>query len=249
MKTATDKKIFFNQIMKSRVFNRPIIKLRWILLSLFMITLTSSGGHKWKDHNGKNFKSWEWVEINEQARWSPRAGLQVLNHNNKFYLLGGRTPLDPSIVPVPGASMIWGDVWKSRNYGRSWKKILATDDENHWPARAYFQAVSKGKYMYVLGGQNFNIIDNPGCEFLGLPPGVPCPLDQIPSSDFFNDVWRSSDGKNWKMMTANAPWTGRAGLSAVVYKNEIYIMGGSMNDDSSIIGPGGPVRMYFNDVW
>lgn len=242
MKTSTKKNV-------AKTNHHLLIKFRWTLLTFFLITLTSGGNYKWKDNNGKNFKSWEWNEINEDARWSPRAGLQVLNHNNNFYLIGGRTPLDPAIIPVPGASTIWGDVWKSRNFGRTWKNILTTDDENHWPARAYFQAVSKGKYMYVLGGQNFNIIDNPGCEFLGLPPGVPCPLDQIPSSDFFNDVWRSKDGKNWKLMTSHAPWEGRAGLSAVVYKNAIYVMGGSVNDDSSIIGPEGPVRKYFNDVW
>jgi hypothetical protein len=234
---------------------KHLMKLRWLVLSVFLITMTSSGNYKWNKNSGKNFQSWEWQEINDEARWSARAGLQVLHHNNKFYLMGGRTPIDPVDIPVPGASTIWGDVWRSRNYGRTWRKILNTDDDNHWPARAYFQAVSKGKYMYVLGGQNFNIIDNPGCEFLVLPPGFPCPLEQIPSSDFFNDVWRSKDGRNWKKMTQNAPWEARAGLSAVVYNNEIYIMGGSQNNDCSILPPGScppglpPPRIYYNDVW
>lgn len=224
-------------------------------LFLIVFLCSSSEFRNWKGNSGKNFKSWEWVEINDDASWDRRAGLQVLHHNNKFYLMGGRTPIDPMVIPVPGASTIWGDVWKSGNYGKSWKRILETDDENHWPARAYFQAVSKGKYMYILGGQNFNIVDNPGCEFLNLPPGVPCPLDQIPDSEFFNDVWRSKDGRHWKQLTPNAPWPARAGLSAVVYKNEIYVLGGSQNDDCSILPPGScppgepPPRIYYNDVW
>jgi len=80
------------------------------------------------------------------------------------------------------------------------------------------------------------------------PPLVPgCP-PFVSSSDFFNDVWRSRDGVNWQQMTEAAPWDGRAGLSTVVHKGEIYVMGGSFNDDPAVIG-GPPTRVYFNDVW
>ena len=41
----------------------------------------------------------------------------------------------------------------------------------------------------------------------------------------------------------------RAGLSAEVLGDHIYVFGGSQNDDSSIIGAGGPARLYYNDVW
>ena len=49
-------------------------------------------------------------------------------------------------------------------------------------------------------------------------------------------------------MTGNARWEGRAGLSAIVFRNDIYVMGGSKNDDSAVVG-GPPARVYFNDVW
>lgn len=102
--------------------------------------------------------------------------------------------------------------------------------------------MTKGRYKYVIGGQNFTIVDNE------CPPIVPdCPA-QVPQSEFFNDVWRSRDGINWRQMTESAPWEGRAGLSAVVHRGAIYVMGGSFNDDSSIVG-GQPERVYFNDVW
>jgi hypothetical protein len=222
--------------------------LTFLILFGLIIPINAQEAGK-KSHNGKNFKNWSWDKINSNADWSSRAGLQVLNHSNQFYLFGGRTPIDPATLPspIPGASIIWGDVWKSNDFGVSWTNLLHNND-TQWPARAYFQAVSKGKYMYIMGGQNFNIIDKPGCEFLPLPPGVPCPLDQIPNSDFFNDVWRSENGIDWIRMTEHAEWSGRAGLSAVVYNDEIYVMGGSVNDDSSIT-PNGPARIYFNDVW
>lgn len=187
---------------------------------------------------GPEFEDFTWTEVNEDAPWAARAGLQVVELRHKFYLMGGRTPIDPAIIPVPGASQIWSDVWRSRDRGASWQRVLDTDGADHWPARAYFEAVTKGRHMYVLGGQDFTIIDNP------VPGGPP----QIAVSQFFNDVWRSRNGVHWTRMTAAAGWDGRAGLSAVVHRGHIYVMGGSFNDDEAI-GPQGPERVYFNDVW
>jgi len=50
-------------------------------------------------------------------------------------------------------------------------------------------------------------------------------------------------------MTGNASWQGRAGLSAVADKGWIYLMGGSVNYNSAIVGAGGPPRIYFYDVY
>lgn len=193
-----------------------------------------------KGNNRNNFKQWTWNETNMNATWPGRAGLQVLNHKDKFFLMGGRTPLNIFDLPypVPGASIIWGDVWESTDYGSSWNLILPPSNPA-WPPRAYFQAVNKGDYMYILGGQNFNIVPNPDIQ--GFPPFYA-------QSDFFNDVWRSQDGVHWTEQTSNAEWDKRAGLSAVVFNDEIYVMGGSVNDDFSIT-PYGPARIYFNDVW
>ena len=189
--------------------------------------------------SSSDFDSYQWEEINATASWDPRAGLETVHLNGDLYLMGGRTPVDPNVVPVFGASKIWGDVWKSTDSGQSWTSILDTDTLGHWPARAYFEAVTKDQKMYVLGGQDFSVISNPN-------PGGP-PL--VPFSNFFNDVWSSTDGVNWSQETADAGWEGRAGLSSIVYGDDIYVFGGSKNDDSAVIGPGGVPRVYFNDVW
>ncbi len=192
----------------------------------------------WFPSGWEDFSNYEWTEVNESASWTPRAGLQVVQLWNRLYLMGGRTPLDPAESPAPGASVIWGDVWTSDDLGRTWRQQLATESEGHWSPRAYFQAVTKGAAMYVMGGQDFQVVENPN------PAGPPF----LSVSEFFNDVWRSYDGVHWTQLTDDAGWEGRAGLSSVVHNGEIYVMGGSFNDDSAVIG-GPPERVYFNDVW
>ena len=165
--------------------------------------------------------SWTKVHGDDPSGWTGRAGLQAVQLRGDFYVMGGRTP-EPSEFN-PFGSVLWNDVWKSKDLGRSWKKLGTAP----WDARGYFQAVTKGRAMFVLGGQ-----DRPS------GPGQ--------QSRFFNDVWRSYDGKHWKQLTASAPWKGRAGLSAIVFRGYIYVMGGSNGDDVAIGGSG---RELFNDVW
>lgn len=192
-----------------------------------------------------DFESYTWEEEAAGARWDPRAGLRALELDNRFYVMGGRTPRPPmGDIPIPGDSDLWSDVWVSEDQGRSWELILASDGANHWSPRAYFQAVTNNGWLYLLGGQNYNVVELPFCA--GLPPEICPPFASV--SDFFNDVWRSRDGVNWEQMTATAPWAARAGLSAAVLNGEIYVLAGSQNDDTAIIG-GPPTRIYFNDVW
>ena len=188
------------------------------------------------------FDTFKWVETNPNAPWAARAGHQVLNVNGVFYLIAGRSPLD---LPIPGASIIWGDVWQSNDQGLTWNMVLAdAESAGLWKNRSYFQAVEKGGYMYIIGGQNF-IVENNECPPFPVTP--PCP-EVVANSEFFNDVWRSNDGINWESMTLAAPWEGRAGLSAVALGNDLYVMAGSQNDDSAVVEGPAP-RIYFNDVW
>jgi hypothetical protein len=136
-----------------------------------------------------------WTEVQPSAPWAPRAGLKAVALGDRFYLMGGRTPNPPSFPPVPGDSIIWGDVWTSKDRGSTWHQLVASDEPGHWAPRAYFGAVTKGGAMYVLGGQDFEVVPN------ACPPFVPdCP-PFVSTSTFFNDVWRSKDGVHWDQMT------------------------------------------------
>jgi len=193
----------------------------------------------------------EWIKIYDggDEGWAKRAGLQAVELNDRLYVLGGRTP-NPSEFD-PFGSILWDDVWESQDLGKSWTRIAAgqvanpQDPDTIWPARGYFQAVTLDGAMIVLGGQDFSVAPNPLYPDNCPPAPAPCP-PFVPDSNFFNDVWGSADGINWNQLTASAPWEGRSGLSAIVFKGWIYIIGGGKGDDDAIGGQG---RVLFNDVW
>jgi hypothetical protein len=207
---------------------------------------------------GPAFDSYQWTEIRETApvicdfinpctpsdpwHWEPRAGLQAVELHNRLYVIGGRTPKETFI---PFDSVIHGDVWMSDDLGETWTEILQdAEAEGLWRRRAYFEAVTHGGQMYVLGGQNFSLVPN-DCSF--WPPDAPFPCPEFISvSEFFNDVWRSKNGMDWEEMTAEAAWSGRAGLGAASFKGKLWVMAGSQNDDADINGQN---RIFFNDVW
>jgi hypothetical protein len=137
-----------------------------------------------------DFTTFEWTELNGDAPWAARAGLHTVELGGRFYLMGGRTPLDPESLPfpIPGASEFWADVWVSDDEGVTWERVLESDTPGHWAPRAYFQTVVKGNSMFVLGGQDF-------------------PLELGATSNFFNDVWSSEDGVTWTELTSDlARW-------------------------------------------
>jgi hypothetical protein len=170
---------------------------------------------------GASGNSFSWTKVYQGGPdgWAGRAGLQAVQLGGDLFVMGGRTPAPAQFDPF--ASILWNDVWRSRDDGASWRRIGTAP----WAPRAYFQAVSKDGVMYVLGGQD---------QVSGQP------------STFYNDVWASRDGRTWTRVAEHAPWQARAGLSAIVSQGWIYVLGGSNGDDVAIGGSG---RTLFNDVW
>jgi hypothetical protein len=170
---------------------------------------------------GTAANSFSWTKLYEGGAdgWAGRAGLQAAQVGGDLFVMGGRTPAPAQFDPFAG--ILWNDVWRSRDSGVSWRRLGTAP----WAPRAYFRAVTKDGVMYVLGGQD---------QVSGQP------------STFYNDVWASRDGRSWTHVVEHAPWQARAGLSAVVSKEWIYVLGGSNGDDVAIGGSG---RTLYNDVW
>lgn len=121
----------------------------------------------------------------------------------RLVLLGGRT-LNQSTIP--GDSQIWADVWESNDGGAMWESLLSGYGLSMWAPRAYFQAVVKDDAVVVLGGQDFGLEEIAFCALLerglelppgpGIDPDAPRP-EFVPTSQFLNDVWSSTDGVAW----------------------------------------------------
>ena len=93
------------------------------------------------------------------------------------------------------------DVWSSRD-GIHWERAI-----HHAPfkPRAGHSTVVYNDRLWVIGGLCF---------------------DQNRNIDDLNDVWVTSDGKNWTRVTGNAPFSSRGGHSSIVFKNRLWVIGG-----------------------
>jgi hypothetical protein len=236
------------------------MKFFTLLASAVLLAVSSAASAGNGPRGGPSFTDYEWTEIVAtdflaSERWEPRAGLQAVELHNHLFVIGGRTPLPPTDLN-PFGSTIHGDVWVSQDLGETWVELLEdAENEGLWKNRAYFEAVTHGGHVYLMGGQNFTTIT--------IGPGFPPTIDVSPS-EFFKDVWRSRNGVDWEQMTGDAGWgrlplpgcqfgppesLGRAGLSAVSFKGKLWVLGGSQGDDLSISGEGPDCRQVFNDVW
>eukprot|EP01031_Cornospumella_fuschlensis_P053074 gene53074-64834_t len=94
------------------------------------------------------------------------------------------------------------EVWSSNN-GVDWKQ--ETKSAGWTPRLASAIVEFKGK-MWILGGtENYYFGDN---------------------NSHKNDVWSSSNGKDWELVTPNAGWSPRAYHQAAVLGGKIYVFGG-----------------------
>lgn len=101
------------------------------------------------------------------------------------------------------------DVYNSTD-GRTWTKVGTIPPM--WSTRIGHRALVHDGKIWVLGGYAY--------------PGY-TPL---------NDVWCTTDGRTWTMVTASAPWSPRFWHAATVYGNKMWVLGGCDPSD-------------LNDVW
>lgn len=112
-----------------------------------------------------------------------------------------------------GGMKSWGnfknDVWYSGN-GKDWK--MTTANAPWTPRRGHSVLVFDNK-MWLLGGSE------------GASQEV-----NLPSRNL-NDIWSSKDGVNWKRETANAAWLARGEQTAFIFKNKMWVIGGTGQRD------------------
>jgi hypothetical protein len=154
--------------------------------------------------SSKDGESWTAETLN--APWEGRAGLSVVVHGGAIFVIGGSQGDDASTGGT--GRVLFDDVWMSRD-GRNWKEVVGSGPK--WSPRAGAAVVSKGGYIYLLGGER-----GFSCGF-----DITSPCQPATATLYFNDVWRSKDGANWELVTDSAGWSPRPGHQCVVILNQI----------------------------
>ena len=195
-----------------------------------------------------------WTQRTATAAWSARGNHQAAALNGRLYVLGGIdsggykndvwSSLGGKIWHLETKDAAWSaryghqalshqgllfvlagdiggsyknDVWQSTD-GKNWNSAT---EQAAWTGRWYPAAVSHNNNLYILGGHDDGS------------------SDMFQFAQNMNDVWRSADGKQWTLITAEAAWSKRRGHQAVAHQGRIFILGGTDGINGT----------YKNDVW
>ena len=149
----------------------------------------------------------DWTWLNNNAPWFRRDNHQCIVFSNKVWLMGGGRGVDDYTMATEDTN----DVWSSTD-GFNWTMVT---EAASWAQRTSFAAVVFDGKMWVVGGY-FYTYGQPAVKY--------------------SDVWSSSDGSNWTLVTDNAPWGERSSGQVVIYENKMWLMGGY-------------AETWKNDVW
>lgn len=117
------------------------------------------------------------------------------------------------------------DVWNSED-GKIWSCVNRKNRVPWGPRALHYILVFQNK-IWVMGGQT---------------------LPQIANADekFYNDIWCTEDGINWKEVAVKTSiWSSRGMIGGnVVFKDRMWILGGGTYDTEKTL-----TRQLYNDVW
>jgi hypothetical protein len=214
----------------------------------------------WSTSDGRN-----WTERTANAGFSPRSDLRVAVFNDKLWVIGGRDDRSNRL----------NDVWSSSD-GSNWR--LVTANAGFSPRGDPVVVVFDNK-LWVIGGRDekthrlndvwsssdgsnwARISDNAG---FNQSPGFYLSgavfynrifiFAVVPNQESWgtNQVWSSSEGKNWTLVNDNAPFEVREYMPVTVFNDRLWIVGGG-NEALSLVTMDMAVHpenyFYFNSVW
>jgi hypothetical protein len=105
--------------------------------------------------------------------------------------------------------------WSSSN-GIQWKAF----DKHDWGERISMGAVYFDNAFWVTGGMEYA------------------------TNTFLNEIWSSSDGRQWTLKVEHAEWSPRKGHTLVSFRNKLWLFGGETGVDEHRAPDD-----YVNDVW
>ena len=149
-----------------------------------------------------------WTQATAEAPWGERCLQCAVVHDGKIWVMGGETMTQ--FVPSGPPDTHYNDVWCSTD-GVNWTQVTASAA---WSPRGMIGgSVEFNGRMWLLGGGTYS-----------------------PRS-YFNDVWSSADGVDWRRDLAAAPWAPRQYHDVAVFDNKMWVLegyngelGGNRND-------------------
>ncbi len=201
-----------------------------------------------------------WVRVVEHAAWEPRDSCAEMVFHGRMWLMGGWVAMNgpgPRDVWSSQDGVNWTCVWKNAPWTHADLSTAFVFQDRMWIAGGWWggrdsTASASHEVWSSIDGANWNCATNAaqwtarlgaaGVVFRGKM-WILGGAEKYFTGTFrnlLNDVWCSTDGKNWKRVTEKAPWAPRAFHGAVVFDNKIWIMGG---------GNYRPEFAGYNDVW
>ena len=229
-----------------------------LALSFGMLLLFASG--VCAGQPGEESPKCDWVKVTEHAGWKPRDSAGEVSFDGRMWLFGGwfnshgPFPNDVWSSPdgvnwtlvTPDAAWVHADLptsfvfddkmwfmggwYKGRNGDASASnRVWCSTDGAEWPCvtedagwspRLGAGGVVLDGKMWILGGVEKYFFGD--------------------ESSLLNDVWNSSDGVRWKLVTRRTPWAPRAYHGAVAFDGRLWVFAG---------GNYLPKYEAHNDVW
>lgn len=161
----------------------------------------NQGHYQFDVWNSSDGKSWSYANKGKPVPWGPRVLHYTLVFDDRIWVMGGQ-----SLPQIGGGKEIfYRDIWTTTD-GINWTQVKP--QEPFWPQRGMIggNVVFKDR-MWILGGGTY---DTP----------------QTKQRKYFNDVWSSDDGVNWKSHTESAPWTPRQYHEVAVFDDRMWVLEG-----------------------
>jgi len=186
-----------------------------------------------------------WTLETASAPWSPRVNFNVVTFDGKMWIAGG----------LVGASGI-NDVWSSTD-GANWTQVTGSAP---WSGRYGHVLSAFNNKLYVINGLSPDVWSSTdgaswtqetgNTQFAnGFRYGPASVVydnkmwiiaGQDGNNGVFDEVYNSSNGATWTLVTDTPPWSARSHFQAVVFQGRIWVIGGYR---------GGPAPYLLNDVW
>ena len=194
----------------------------FVIFILFLVSISTScdpwSSYPPDDKFGQNEYDGQltWNRVSNSNDWDGRYKHASTVYNNKLWIFGG--------YGYQGLKKdsYFEDVWYSSD-GETW--TLATDDAPWYGRTGHAVVVLNGK-MLLIGGYAVDEKVESTHE----------------TNHYMHDVWESTDGENWSLVTDNAPFGARAYHAAIVVNvsgtDTIFVIGGVKNGTE-----------YYDDIW